>query len=227
MRTLVLVALATITFGALTLGPASANGTWQCMSPAFACGGAPVVKKHRAYGYANEHTVRRTTKKRKPAHVAKHQPSKPKAERQAKVTLPEHKPAAPQKQAMAKPEQTPVLEKKPQVAERKDAATAAPRADGRVASTQHGLASYYWQGQMTASGKRFNPNALTAAHRNLPFGTRVRVTNKRNGKSVVVTINDRGPFIRGRIIDLSSAAAGVIGMKGAGIVPVKVVRFGG
>ena len=60
---------------------------------------------------------------------------------------------------------------------------------------------------------------MTAAHRTLPFGTKVRVTNKRNGKSVIVTINDRGPFIRGRIIDLSTAAAGVIGMKGAGRCP--------
>jgi rare lipoprotein A len=87
------------------------------------------------------------------------------------------------------------------------------------------MASYYWQGQMTASGARFNPNAMTAAHRSLPFGTKVRVTNKRNGKSVVVTINDRGPFIRGRIIDLSNAAAGVIGMRSAGVAPVVVERI--
>ncbi|MEL6375403.1 MAG: septal ring lytic transglycosylase RlpA family protein [Pseudomonadota bacterium] len=89
-------------------------------------------------------------------------------------------------------------------------------------AAQNGLASYYWKPQPTASGERFNPNALTAAHRTLPFGTRVRVTNKRNGRSVVVRINDRGPFIRGRIIDLSRRAAGVIRMKGAGIVPVRV-----
>jgi rare lipoprotein A len=68
---------------------------------------------------------------------------------------------------------------------------------------------------------------MTAAHRTLPFGTKVRVTNKNNGKSVIVTINDRGPFIRGRIIDLSTAAAGVIGMRGAGVAPVTVERLGG
>lgn len=90
-----------------------------------------------------------------------------------------------------------------------------------------GIASYYWQGQMTASGERFNPGALTAAHRSLPFGTRVRVTNHSNGRSVVVRINDRGPFIKGRIIDLSSAAAGVIGMKGAGLARVSVKVVGG
>jgi rare lipoprotein A (peptidoglycan hydrolase) len=87
-----------------------------------------------------------------------------------------------------------------------------------------GLASYYWQPQRVASGGWFNPNALTAAHRTLPFGTRVRVTNVRNNKSVIVTINDRGPFIRGRIIDLSLAAAKVIAMTKSGVVPVKIER---
>ena len=90
----------------------------------------------------------------------------------------------------------------------------------------HGKASYYWQPQAVASGGRFNPNALTAAHKTLPFGTRVRVTNKRNGKSVVVRINDRGPYIKGRIIDLSRRAAGVIGMRAAGVVPVSVKILG-
>lgn len=89
-----------------------------------------------------------------------------------------------------------------------------------------GLASYYWQPQRVASGGWFNPNAMTAAHKTLPFGTKVRVTNNRNGRSVVVTINDRGPYIKGRVIDLSSAAAGVIGMKGAGVVPVSLSILG-
>jgi len=90
----------------------------------------------------------------------------------------------------------------------------------------HGIASYYWQGQQTASGARFNPNAMTAAHRTLPFGTRVLVTNQSNGRSVTVTINDRGPFIKGRIIDLSKAAAGVIGMQGQGLARVSVSVLG-
>jgi len=85
-----------------------------------------------------------------------------------------------------------------------------------------GIASYYWQPQRLASGGRFNPNALTAAHRSLPFGTRVRVTHLGNGRSVTVTINDRGPFVRGRIIDLSRAAAGAIGMRGAGLANVRL-----
>ena len=90
----------------------------------------------------------------------------------------------------------------------------------------NGMASYYWEGQMTASGARFNPGALTAAHRSLPFGTRVLVTNRANGQSVVVTINDRGPFVGGRIIDLSRAAAQAISMTGAGVAPVSLQVLG-
>ncbi len=93
---------------------------------------------------------------------------------------------------------------------------------GSRGRTLSGLASYYWQPQRVASGGWFNPNALTAAHKSLPFGTRVRVTNLRNGRSVVVRINDRGPYIRGRIIDLSRRAATIVGMRNAGVVPVRV-----
>ena len=99
----------------------------------------------------------------------------------------------------------------------------------RVASaggSYSGKASYYWQGQQTASGARFNPSAMTAAHRTLPCGTRVRVTNRSNGRSVVVTINDRGPFTGGRIIDLSRAAAQAISMTGAGVASVSLEVLG-
>ena len=89
-----------------------------------------------------------------------------------------------------------------------------------------GVASYYWQPQALASGGRFNPNAMTAAHKTLPFGTRVRVTHLGNGRSVEVKINDRGPYIAGRIIDLSRAAAGVIGMTAQGIARVAVEVLG-
>ncbi len=89
-----------------------------------------------------------------------------------------------------------------------------------------GMASYYWQGQQTASGARFNPNGLTAAHRTLPFGTRVLVTNHSNGRTVTVTINDRGPFIKGRVIDLSRGAASVIGMTGQGVARVSYTVVG-
>lgn len=89
-----------------------------------------------------------------------------------------------------------------------------------------GVASYYWQPQRVASGGWFNPNALTAAHKTLPFGTRVRVTNVRNGRSVVVRINDRGPYVRGRVIDLSRRAAGVVGMRRSGTAPVRIQVLG-
>jgi rare lipoprotein A len=89
-----------------------------------------------------------------------------------------------------------------------------------------GKASYYWQPQKVASGGWFNPNAMTAAHKTLPFGTKVRVTNHNNGQSVVVTINDRGPYVAGRIIDLSKAAAHAINMQGSGVVPVTVAVLG-
>ena len=87
-----------------------------------------------------------------------------------------------------------------------------------------GLASYYWQPQAVACGGRLNPNALTAAHRTLPCGSRVTVTNLHNKKSVTVTINDRGPFVSGRVIDLSKAAAVAINMTGSGIVPVSLSK---
>lgn len=92
-----------------------------------------------------------------------------------------------------------------------------------------GLASFYGydgSGNKTASGERFNPESMTAAHRSLPFGTRVRVTNPRNGRSVVVRINDRGPFIRGRVIDLSYGAARVLGIIRRGVAPVKIKVLG-
>ena len=88
---------------------------------------------------------------------------------------------------------------------------------------QSGRASWYgpgFHGRRTASGETFNTNDLTAAHRTLPFGTRVRVVNKKTGRSVVVRINDRGPYAHGRVIDLSKASAQAIGISGVGSVEV-------
>ena len=95
-----------------------------------------------------------------------------------------------------------------------------------AASGQIGTASFYKHGQLVASGARFNPSALTAAHRTLPFGTRVRVTHLGSGRTVEVRINDRGPFIAGRIIDLSKAAAEIIGMTASGVARVSMMVLG-
>jgi rare lipoprotein A len=91
--------------------------------------------------------------------------------------------------------------------------------------SRKGLASYYsdyYEGKTTANGEIFRHNKVTAAHKSLPFGTRVKVINLKNNKSVVVRINDRGPFIKGRIIDLTKTAAKEIGMLGDGVAKVKI-----
>ena len=90
-----------------------------------------------------------------------------------------------------------------------------------------GIASYYggkFHGRRTASSEIFDKNAMTAAHRSLPFGTKVKVTNLRNGRTVLVRVNDRGPHVRGRIIDLSQAAAKKIGLKGVVRVKLEVLK---
>lgn len=97
----------------------------------------------------------------------------------------------------------------------------------KPAKAESGMASVYgngdgYAGGKTASGQRMNPRAMTAAHKTLPFGTRVTVTNRNNGRSVSVVINDRGPFVRGRVVDLSPAAAAAIGF--SGLAPVSVSR---
>lgn len=92
---------------------------------------------------------------------------------------------------------------------------------------QVGHASWYALTSQTASGEAMNPTELTAAHRSLPFGTRVLVENLSNGRSVVVRINDRGPFIGGRVIDLSEAAAAHIGMLGSGTAKVRITKATG
>ena len=94
------------------------------------------------------------------------------------------------------------------------------------AARQCGSASWYALTSKTASGERMNPNAMTAAHRSLKFGTKVKVTNRKNGKSVVVRINDRGPFAKGRVLDLSRAAAAKLGYIRRGHTPVCFSKVG-
>jgi rare lipoprotein A len=115
-------------------------------------------------------------------------------------------------------------------ASRRDVRTASESVDatlaqqvgaGKVISTGTCDASYYDEGQTTANGERFDPNALTAAHRSLPFNTQVRVTNVANGESVVVRINDRGPFVPGRCLGLSRASFAEIANLGTGVIDVR------
>ena len=127
-----------------------------------------------------------------------------------------------------------VLGCEPDVAARPEAAVAAPDTDvvatpkAKEAAAEPigtGTASFYGPGlagNPTASGETFDPKQLTAAHRTLPFDSRVRVTNTANGRSVVVRINDRGPFAKGRIIDVSKAAAQQLGMVEKGTAPVRL-----
>jgi rare lipoprotein A len=90
-----------------------------------------------------------------------------------------------------------------------------------AAHAESGIASIYFYGTgKTANGERSNPGGLTAAHKSLPFGTKVKVVNRKNGRTVVVRINDRGPFVRGRIIDLTPAAASRLGF--SGLAPVSI-----
>lgn len=96
--------------------------------------------------------------------------------------------------------------------------------------SESGVASYYahkYHGRTTASGEKFDMNDMTAAHKTLPFGTRVRVTNVSNGRTVTVRINDRGPFVKGRVIDLSLAAAKKLDMVHAGLADVELRAAGG
>jgi rare lipoprotein A (peptidoglycan hydrolase) len=101
------------------------------------------------------------------------------------------------------------------------------RPPAEIGWTQRGMATWYGShGGSTASGERMKPSAMTAAHRTLPFDTRVRVTHAKTGKSVVVRINDRGPYGRGRIIDLSPAAARKLGIVDEGVAPVVIEVVG-
>jgi peptidoglycan lytic transglycosylase len=234
MRISLYTALAVLSFGLIaSQQPAAASTFWTCMSPEFGCGtaGSPSGSNYnyrsrkrvyacdterRAYRGKSRQTADRAERRAAPVRVASINPRS--EQRQVKSDATE----APKQVASVEPRNegssvaTDVSVRKPQAPDAERTAA--------VRSAQSGMASYYGNesGSQTASGARFVASAMTAAHRTLPFGTKVRVTNKANGRSVVVTINDRGPFVRGRIIDLSTGAAGVIGMMGAGVAPVTV-----
>ena len=217
MRTLMIAALAVLTLGLVDARPASA--AWSCIGAEYVCG--PSQKSSgSSWGYE------------KPAKASR------KAARAKTTTTASswwgEEPAAPARKAKRTKQVASAWfsgddEPAPRARQRRSRSSVASNSGsdwGGGSHYQSGKASYYWQPQRVASGGWFNPNAMTAAHKTLPFGTKVRVTNQRNGQSVVVTINDRGPYVAGRVIDLSSAAAGAINMKGAGVVPVSVAVLG-
>ncbi|MCA2219719.1 septal ring lytic transglycosylase RlpA family protein [Nonomuraea aurantiaca] len=139
-------------------------------------------------------------------------PAAPKPSSSPKATsLPKAEAAQPAAKPVDKPKTEPVRKAK----------TEARKLKTRVLSSGTCGASYYDEGQMTASGERFDPSAMTAAHKTLPLGSRVRVTNPANGDSVTVRINDRGPYVGGRCLDLSAAAFSAIGDTGSGVMRVK------
>ncbi len=225
MRTWMLAALTLFAVGLIDARPASA--AWSCVGPEYVCGSAPSAKA----------TSSKSSYK-KSAYSGDERPARASRKAKAKTTATAsswwgEEPAAPARRAKSRGKQVASAsfygsdEPAPRARkQQRRSRSVASDSDSGGSYSQGGMASYYWQPQRVASGGWFNPNAMTAAHKTLPFGTKVRVTNKRNGQSVVVTINDRGPYVAGRVIDLSSAAAGAINMKGAGVVPVSVAVLG-
>ncbi|HEY7487730.1 MAG TPA: septal ring lytic transglycosylase RlpA family protein [Streptosporangiaceae bacterium] len=131
-------------------------------------------------------------------------------------------PRSPLASPSASPTKTATAKPKPKPKPKRTHKRAPAKATGhRVVSTGSCQASYYSEGQTTASGESFDPSELTAAHKTLPFGTKVKVTNRNNGESAVVRINDRGPYVSGRCLDLSTAAMRAVGGMGSGVIPVR------
>ena len=106
--------------------------------------------------------------------------------------------------------------------ERRHVGAASHKSKGRKRAASEGLASFYTEGSETASGEKFDTTALTAAHPTLPFGTKLRVTNLATGRSVTVRVNDRGPYVPGRVVDVSYSAAKALGMVDRGVAKVKL-----
>lgn len=204
MRKLMMVFLTTVAATLSAATTANASARWSCEGAEYICGPSP--SKAARSSDESEPKARRASKQR--------------SNTVAETSNDDDAPVARKKVKVAK-----VADDEEAPAPRKKSRSYADN-DSGSGETLSGKASYYWEPQALASGGRFNPNAMTAAHKTLPFGTRVRVTNQSNGQSVEVVINDRGPYIGGRIIDLSKAAAHAIKMQGAGVAPVTVRVLG-
>src|SRR5258705_6660091 len=144
------------------------------------------------------------------------------ARAQSSVVSKISEPPVASRQASLDYNRTPSLATRRVAVAKKHTPFASPKSAGETQVASHGVASFYTEGTKTASGEKFDTQELTAAHRTLPFGTRLRVTNVTTGQSVTVRVNDRGPFVPGRVVDVSYAAAETLGMVGGGIAKVKL-----
>lgn len=115
-----------------------------------------------------------------------------------------------------------VLDRRVAVRTKRHSPFAREKLEAKTQKASYGLASFYADDEQTASGEKFDPHQFTAAHRTLPFGTRVRVTNVATGRSVTVRVNDRGPFVSGRVVDVSYSAAETLGLIERGVAMVKL-----
>ena len=207
-----LMTLAVVSTGLFAATSANAAARWSCEGADYVCGSsATAVTKKASLQDAGETTSKRATR-----HAPTHKPAP-----SVSVASDDDKPARRRRARHVEQASAASDDDKPA---RRRARRA--RSDDGGGESFSGKASYYWEPQALASGGRFNPNAYTAAHKSLPFGTHVRVTNHNNGQSVDVIINDRGPYVAGRVIDLSKAAAQSINMTGSGVVPVSVKVLG-
>jgi rare lipoprotein A len=214
---------------------AAAEGWKQsCSGPAYVCGDAVSSPKTATAKPANKAattTKIAKAKVKKPVEVSSDDNAPVKAKAKKKVASTAKSKAkvadAPVKaKAKTKVAKAPVDEDEVQPKAKKKVAKASK---GGGTEYQSGMASWYggnFNGRKTANGEIYNMNEMTAAHKTLPFGTLVRVTNTRNGDTVDVRINDRGPFVGGRVIDLSRAAASDIGVTASGVAPVKLTILG-
>jgi rare lipoprotein A len=142
---------------------------------------------------------------------------------QSSVTINKTASLAANRQASLGPNRTAsFVNKRREIATRRYVPLATNKSAAGASDELYGLASFYTEGSETASGEKLDGNKLTAAHRTLPFGTRVRVTNVANGRSVTVRINDRGPFVGGRVVDVSHVAARTLGITERGLAKVKL-----
>jgi rare lipoprotein A len=201
-KTWALASLESVPAPVQSIAPATSIQTGTMLMPANPTQAKPAIEKAQP-----THTIKKPGKAQ-PADIAQSAP----ATRPVQVAIlgaPNLKAVLP---AETSPEAQPADEPRPP--------TARPEAKSACNSGRRIVSAYYWEGRRTASGEPFNPHGMTAAHRTLPFGTRLNVTNPRTGKTVNVVVNDRGPFVHGVSLDLSLGAARAIGLQGTGSVCV-------